>query len=187
MRAKNTLIMAALYIAAIIYIIVLSGCGGGADSSPEASDYAARIADWQQREALLDAPAEKEGLETVSEKRARYIVRGIVAAYKNQIEWVADDGADHWRTSAEFVANDYNGDCEDISIFVYTQLRLTGLFPEDDLSLRVLGIPDSDDTHVVVAVYTDGVTHIVDNGKRRHEIEADLNIVSEFNLFAIWQ
>jgi predicted transglutaminase-like cysteine proteinase len=150
------------------------------------TSFKAKIIDWQKREAEYNN-MEENFSDTQNEKKAYTILKSIKRNSPN-VKWTKDEGPDYFRTYEEFVNNDYNGDCEDIASFFYTEVRSSGHFSDNDLVLRIVKKNGSDGSthHIILVVYTLGRTIAIDNGNLRFEKRRDFPITMEYNLFAIW-
>jgi predicted transglutaminase-like cysteine proteinase len=167
--------------------IVFAACGGKSISSNSKTFYDRdKIVNWQEDEAIHH-DMEFNNAETLDYDKAKRIVSFYVRTVN--VTWTADEpGNDYWKTSEEFENDNYYGDCDDIAGFFYTRLRTTGVFNDDDLTIRVVDnyYDGPSEYHVIVAVKTNQGTIIIDNGHVKDEGPEHLKIEAECNIFAIW-
>jgi predicted transglutaminase-like cysteine proteinase len=122
-----------------------------------------------------------------SEQYVRHVVQDVLNANR-PVHWRHDDDGDYWRTMQQTVANDYKGDCEDISIYWYILLRRTGAISDSSLSLRIVHLPGypEKELHTVCVIRTDGATLVIDNGILCNDGPRFGEIILECDLFSIF-
>ena len=152
----------------VILATVVIGCG----QAPEQSTLYDKARDWQDREA-----EQAERLDgSINIDAIREYVSTLLIYYE-------PDQSDYWRTAAEVEANQHHGDCEDLSHYVYIQIREAFEIPDQHLRLTVY--EHRGGLHTVVRAgdwYYD--PSFMDMG-RWHQSEIEPEI--EYNLFDIWE
>lgn len=175
------------HIITIILTILVIGCGlRSQQEEPKVVTVEDRIIDWQEREGTLQGHLpEITNNETHGYSKTRAILKQIIDGFPT-FQYVGEaEGEDHWQTSQEFVNNNYQGDCEDVSIFVYRQIRESQLFNDNDVAIRFVG-DDYNGYHVLVVIYTTGQPLFISNGKLKLWNAYYDVVVYEYNLFTIW-
>lgn len=167
----------------MILAMALTGCA--IDQEPPSFHEKAKV--WQRRESLVE---DTTPIEVAKHpwNNAYVVVKNIIGNSPPITYDAFFERYDYWRTSQEFIDNNYHGDCEDISIYIYSLIRASGLFDDDDVWLRLIGNPQNKYLHVILAIDTlDGPLY-VDNQYVRHKTYDDTaynQILMEWNLFAI--
>jgi predicted transglutaminase-like cysteine proteinase len=162
-------------------------CGGGSTTGSSSESFNNKAASWQSRE-VQDKVATEIIRETLEFEKAWDKIRRIIAS-SHRIHFEIEEKGDYWKTSEEFIQDKYHGDCEDVAIYYYSRIRRNGSFSDNDVTMRVVdNYYDNDKAshHVIISVYTQGETIIIDNGIVQTETEEHTKITTEFNLFAIW-
>lgn len=168
-------------------VFLLLSCGGN-DNNPWPYNL---VSDWQHRELLC--VDQKDYLYTPPDFAIDFaaIVK-VNNDVRRKIRVVPDvPGADHWQTSRETEARGC-GDCEDIAILIWRNLRDIG-FPDDLMYLFLvekaglfhtfLAVYYSDDKYYVIDPTSCFVKSMISNNEGI--AEQKINFIVRFNLFSV--
>jgi hypothetical protein len=167
-----------------IAIIVVLGAVFSCYGEDRGTSFDNKIKHWRARESQIQNIDEIVVLEQFTNDEAWWLLTALIDSEPDINYEREAKGKDHWKTSDEFMADSYTGDCEDIAIYFYRRVRESGFFSDSDLGIRIVG--DSKSAHAILVIYTaDGVCYI-DNGVLKVHKAVYNDVLVEFDLFTIW-
>ena len=100
-------------LAIVLSLLLIAGCATGRPEPVrnQEAPYGKKIKDWQER-------IRREGWTEAG-------VRGLLADCRNMVRYQLEL-KDHWSTPREFIADGFEGDCEDIATFLMGTLKRLG-------------------------------------------------------------
>lgn len=166
----------------------LVACSSGEQSPVDsrAQQIAAKITDWQTREAGCQNTTEiSNGLTDYQEvyNALQSILESASSIHPKR------EAEDYWKTSCEAAADGY-GDCEDICAYWYAIIRDRGVLPDRNVSFMWIQFTRDDASrggHMVLQVQTDGATLYINNGCLVNHLNyRDMVIIAEYDLWSHW-
>lgn len=187
---QNLIMALGCLVLAIIFCIVLSGCGGTSidnNSGGQSLSIQLKIINWQNREKEINQAIDYRTTEPTGDlfEDICFIVKRLP-----YIQYKSDgENADNWQTSQETI-NRKEGDCEDMSILVYIILLDSGIleYYNADIFLRWITYNDGvSKPHVYCIVKAEsGAVVCISNMWVYENDFGDYNIVTDFDLYSIY-
>ena len=172
----------------LVATLAITACGGGTETKNNTNTSTANsISDWQQR-ALEDSiiPWEQDDIEWIPRRDLKIKIIGLLYS-RVKVDYVPDS-PDYWKTYAEVVADDYAGDCEDISAYWYEVIRRERIVPDHALFMQFGTLHDGTGHVILVIDHPDGEIVVNENSIYPYD---DISfqdsyfssIIAEYNMF----